>query len=100
MYLVLTWSPAPSQSAATVKADIAAIVAGHAFVNRYDAFDGHLVANVAPGATRDAIVALSADLNLLAPGRFSYVAYYVPKGHFAWHSSDLSRQQLDAIATF
>ena len=100
--MVLSWTVSGSRSTDTVATDITNAVAAHRFVNRFQVFANHLIANVDRGYTSDELILLASDLNALATGRFTFAMYLVPKGNFAWFSSDLASKAdtFDAIARY
>jgi len=100
---VLAWTVASGQASDQVTADIQNAIGDGEFVNAFDVFENHIIANIDRGYTAtDEIADLARLLNQTAAGRFTFAMYLVPKGNFAWFSSDLDPQSdtFDTIASY
>ena len=102
MYMVLSWSVISGEPPSDIEQEINAAIDAHQFVNVFEVFDTHIIANVDKSATSDELILLANELNSIASGRFTFIMYMVPKGNFARFSSDLdsSADTLDDIARF
>jgi hypothetical protein len=100
MYLVLSWFPFantdPDQARSAIQREFNAIP----FVNAYEMFPSHVIANVDRRRSRQDILDLARRLNSIAPGRFSFSLYYVPQGHYVAVSPDLDVARCDRIADY
>jgi hypothetical protein len=100
MYLALSWSPLAGVDPQAVAESIAMEFGSIPFVNSYDPFDGHLLANIDNSRDRQDVVDFAKRLDTIAPKRFRYLLYYIPRGNYIACSSGIDGARCDTIAEY
>jgi hypothetical protein len=69
-------------------------------VNAREVVPGHIIANVPSAGGSGDIFDLEERLRPLAPNRYTFTLYYLPRGHVILHSDNLADRPLQRVADF